>query len=383
MFASCERSFIEQKNVYTALSNKDCNVIFLYSQDKIVQFPNTETIQNFSFDCNFEVSEKDFKYEFLSISTYLPFIPDVVLISRESWQPETSIIDEFKRYGSIICCLENTSWLHNNIKTRLEIISRFRYPTNAIDVFFDHSEWCLKTKELAGWVKNKTVITGNPKFDNMINLESSDNHEYVIVYGSMEINRRNNILRILQELKSNNVGNKYKVCYKPHPKEFEDFKDSFGNDIFDHVIIINTESELIEYVKKSSYNIGIFNSMLMYPLLTNKKILYIDDDDSGIMDDFNFEKFIGHEYEFWKRIINVNSFEEFKEKVGEQRVINFLKRYNEFVDHFKSCTKKYSIENLNSDDSTQNLADLIRYFDQYNDGMSSERIANYILDMFN
>ena len=71
MFASCERSFIEQKNVYTALSNKDCNVIFLYSQDKIVQFPNTETIQNFSFDCNFEVSEKDFKYEFLSISTYI------------------------------------------------------------------------------------------------------------------------------------------------------------------------------------------------------------------------------------------------------------------------------------------------------------------------
>jgi hypothetical protein len=41
----------------------------------------------------------------------LPFKPDIVLITRESWLPETNIVVEFKQVGAIVCNLENSSWL--------------------------------------------------------------------------------------------------------------------------------------------------------------------------------------------------------------------------------------------------------------------------------
>ena len=384
MFASCNRSFNEQKNVYNSLRQKNCRVIFLYSTKKTTQYPSSQTIENFNIDCNFEIREDEFRYEFESIGMALPFIPDIVIVSRESWLPETVIIDEFKRAGSIITCIENSSWLYNNIKTRLEILSRFRYPTNLIDVFFEHSDWCLKTKEMAGWITNKSVIVGVPKFDNLNSEKTDDDLNYIIIYGSMEQNIHPKIIDVLREIKSNeDILQKYRICYKPHPKEFEDFPSLFSSELLKDIIVIDKEESLQEFVSKSVCNIGIFSSVMMYPLLNNKKILYIDEVSSGILEDMDFKKFEGHEYEFWKNIINVNSFDDFKSKIGEDRVSEFLIRYSEFIQKFKSSTSPYSINSITSDSTEQNYSEIVKYFDEYNDGNASERIANYLILIFN
>jgi len=382
MFASCERSFNEQKNVYNSLSKKNCKVIFIYTNEIETQYPTNNSIENFSMSCNFETEESDFKYYSQSLGTHLPFIPDVVVISREAWSPETSIIDEFKHAGSIITCIENSTWIPNTLKCRLEILSRFRYPTNAIDVFFEHSKWSLDTKKLSGWVDNKSIIVGIPKFDNVIHPESSD-EKYIIVYGNMDKLIRPKILKIMDEIKSNSeLSQKYVLCYKPHPKEFEVFKDDFSSDIFASINVIKSQQELEKYLQESVCNIGIITSVIMYPLIYGKKFLYIDEEDSNILHNFDFEQYRGHEYEFWKRIINVDSFEMFKSKIGESRVQSFIERYNHMMGDIKNNLKTYHIDSILNNNSMKNYTHIQKYFDEFCDGNASERISNHILNMF-
>lgn len=382
MFASCERSFNEQKNVYESLSNKDCNVIFIYTNEVATQYPSAESIHNFSMTCNFETEESDFKYSFQSIATRLPFIPDVIIISREAWYPETAIIDEFKKAGSLITCIENSTWIPNTLKCRLEILSRFRYPTNAIDIFFEHSNWSLDTKKISGWIGNKSVIVGIPKFDNVASPESST-EKYIIVYGNMDTLIRPKILKIMDEIKNNNeLSQKYVLCYKPHPKEFEVFKDDFSSDTFNSVNVIKSQQELEKYLQESVCNIGIITSVIMYPLIYGKKFLYIDEEDSNILHNFDFEQYRGHEYEFWKKIINVDSFETFKSKIGESRVQSFIERYNFMMHDIKENLSPYHINSILDSNSTKNYTHIQKYFDEFCDGNASERISNYILGMF-
>jgi hypothetical protein len=384
IFASCERSFEELKNVYNYLYGKECKVIFLYSRQKETMMPTEININKFTVECNFEIDEKDFIYHFPSISTYLPFIPDSLLISRESWLPEKNLIVDFKQKGSLVYCIENSSWLYNNIKTRLEILSRFSFPTNLIDIFFDHSSWTFQTKKEAGWVRHKSIITGIPKFDYTVtNHDQQTEMEYIIVYGSMEDNIRKNILSTMRDILNSDISKKYKVCYRPHPKEFTDYKGDFvdtDNGPFKDVIVIENENDLEGYVSKSYCNVGIFSSVMFYPILMKKNILHIDSENSGVMSDFNFENFEGKEFDFWKSIINVKTFEEFIEKIGKDRVSNFEVRYKTMLDAFNQNTRVYNEQNMNMlDNSPVDYSEITMYFDEYADGKASERVGDFIL----
>jgi hypothetical protein len=384
IFASSERSYQELKNVYNYLYGKECKVIFLYSLSKITFAPSEKNISKFILESNFELDEKDFTYHFPSISTYLPFIPDSIVISRESWLPETNLIVDFKQKGSLIYCVENSSWLYNNIKSRLEILSRFRFPTNVIDIFFDHSSWTFQSKKEAGWVRHKSIITGIPKFDSIItNQNDKTDMEYIIVYGSMESNIRKNILSVMQNILSSDISKKYKVCYKPHPTELIDYKTDFddtNSGPFKDVILIENENDLIDYVKKSYCNVGIFSSVMFYPILMKKNILHIDSENSGVMSYFNFDNFEGKEFDFWKPIINVKTFEEFVEKVGKDRVSNFEVRYKTMIDAFNQNTRVYNEQNINMlDNSPVDYSEITMYFDEYADGKASERVGDFIL----
>ena len=380
IYASDDRGYNEVKNVVFELSKRNCDYIFVY--------PNQG---QFTYESNIEYDTYP-NFESRSIGVILPFKPDVLLITRESWLPETNLIVEFKQAGAIICNLENSSWLYNNIKTRLEILSRMKFPTNMIDVFFDHSDWTYNTKVKAGWINNKSIITGLPKFDNLKNTEIDSikqkyniNKPVIILYGSMEFNIRPNIINIAKELELK-YKSTHQLFYKPHPKEFVDYSNDFKQGYLvssPSFKVIDIESEMISFAKLSDIHIGILSSIMFYPLYFNKPIYYIDSSNSGVMDDLNFENFKGHEYNFWAPLINVSSWDEFISKIGEHRVKEFKDRYNLFIDMFKNVLKPYE-KNLDLNESfSYNNQNLLKFYDDFNDGNASKRVVDYLLNLYN
>jgi hypothetical protein len=380
IYASDNRGYIEVKNVVNELSQRECDYIFVYPTD-----------QGFTYESNIDY-DKYPNFESKSVGFLLPFKPDIVLITRESWLPETNIVVEFKQVGTIICNLENSSWLYNNIKTRLEILSRMKFPTNMIDVFFDHSTWTYDSKLEAGWVKGKSIITGIPKFDILKNITTEDiKQKYnltkpiIVLYGSMEDNIRPNIINISKELESK-YSSTHHLFYKPHPKEFIDFPSDFTENNLTpspQFRLIRDENEMYSFSQLGDIHIGIITSVMYYPLYFNKSIYYIDSDDSGVMFDMDLENFKGHEYNFWAPLINVNSWNEFVDKIGEHRIEKFKDRYHLFMNKFKNTLKPYeSIVNLNQSFEYDNNT-LLELYDEFNDGNASERVANYLINIYN
>lgn len=380
IYVSDSRGYIEIKNVVNELSQRKCDYIFVYPTD-----------QGFTYESNIDY-DKYPNFESNSVGFLLPFKPDIVLITRESWLPETNIVVEFKQVGAIICNLENSSWLYNNVKTRLEILSRMKFPTNLIDVFFDHSTWTYQSKLEAGWVKGKSIITGIPKFDVLKDVTTEDiKQKYnltkpiIVLYGSMEGNIRSNIINISKELE-NKYSKTHHLFYKPHPKEFSDFLNDFTENNLTpspQFRLIRDENEMYSFSQLGDIHIGIITSIMYYPLYFNKTVYYIDSDDSGVMFDMDLENFRGNEYNFWSPLMNVNSWSEFVEKIGEHRIEKFKDRYDLFMNKFKNILKPYEeVVDLNQKFEYDNTA-LLELYDNFNDGNASQRIANYLINIYN
>jgi hypothetical protein len=380
VYVSDNRGYTEVKNVVNELSQRECDYIFIYPTD-----------QGFTYESNIDYGKYP-SFESKSIGVELPFLPDILLITKESWLPETNLIIEFKQVGTIVCNLENSSWLYNNIKTRLEILSRMKFPTNMIDVFFDHSTWTYDSKLEAGWVKGKSIITGIPKFDILKNITTEDiKQKYnltkpiIVLYGSMEDNIRPNIINISKELESK-YSSTHHLFYKPHPKEFIDFPSDFTKNNLTpspQFKLIRDENEMYSFSQLGDIHIGIITSVMYYPLYFNKTVYYIDSDDSGVMFDMDLENFRGNEYNFWAPLMNVNSWDEFVEKIGEYRIEKFKDRYDLFMNKFKNTLKSYeNVVDLNQKFEYDNTA-LLELYDEFNDGNASKRIANYLINIYN
>ena len=203
------RSFLDLKNVVIELKKNNIEYFFLYSQERTRQFP-TANLDKYSYDTNCQVTSKYFSP---TLGITLPFIPDLLLITNENWEPEKIILTEFKQQGTIIACVENTSWIVGTIKSRLEMLSRLNFPTNCIDIFFESSKWSLETKKLCGWYDFKSVIVGNPKYDTL--EEVPEKNEGVLVFGTMEKEACQKVYKILEELDNTNQP----IYYRPHPGE--------------------------------------------------------------------------------------------------------------------------------------------------------------------
>jgi hypothetical protein len=376
IFASDNRGYNEIRNVVNELSQCECDYLFIYPING-----------ELTFESNIDYSKYP-NFESKSIGFTLPFKPDILLITREAWHPETSLIVEFKQAGAIICNLENSSWLYNNIKTRLEILSRMKFPTNMIDMFFDHSYWTYETKTKAGWVKTKSQIVGIPKFDNLKNISTKDIEQkynitkpVIVLYGSMEDNIRPNIIKVSKEIESI-YKDTHHLFYKPHPKEFTDYSSEFKDKCLvasPSFRVIDDEGEMYAFAKLGDIHIGIITSVMYYPLYFNKSIFYISDN-SGVLSDMEFNNFKGNEYNFWAPLMNVSSWDEFVDKIGEHRVEEFKERYNFFIENFKNTLKSYKGDlSLYHYDNTS----LLKYYDDFNDGRASKRVVKHLLNLYN
>jgi hypothetical protein len=387
VFASSERSTLELINVVKEIKKRNHDFFFLYSNHIDTQYP-FQSLENFSYDTNIENPTPQYVSKTLGGLT-LPFIPDVLLVSRENWEPEKSLFIEFKQLGVLICCVENSSWLHVEIDSKLELCSRKNFPTNLIDVFFDHSDWTFENKKLASWVTHKTKIVGVPKYDNLIDIPPYNKTKpIIIVYGSMNQFLHDNILQktkhIVQQLK-----NQYEIFYKPHPVEFNDYRNDFTNDFIHlknipNITVIKDENTFQSVVKSSDINIGILSSIMYYPLVLNKKTIIFDLKDSGLEDTYNIEKFQEKLYEFWAPIVKVNSFGEFKKLIGEKFIDDAIERKNSLVKDIYNSLALYDEECIFIENKwdAENNKKILKYFDNFNDFKASERIVNEIEKLY-
>tara|TARA_R110001592_G_scaffold195720_1_gene443389 strand:+ start:1598 stop:2716 length:1119 start_codon:yes stop_codon:yes gene_type:complete len=362
--ASDERSYLDLKNVVLELKNRNLSYFFLYN-DLPTKLSPQSSLEHFKYDTN--IIPPDNTYSSQTLGFELPFSPTVLLITGENWEPEKSILWEFKQQGCFIGCIENSTWNFNNIKTKLELASRKSFPTNCIDVFFDHSDWALETKKEAGWWNQKSIVTGNPKFDDF--TFDSTNEDIIIVYGSMEREHHFKLLEIYKNIKEKFPLSQ--VYYKPHPVEQKDFND------LGFINIIETQKEYLKILAKSSYNVGIFSSVMCHPLLMGKNIVVVDFKTSGIDDELDIEKFKGHEFNFWQRILNFKDFKNFEDFISDEYILNIKKRNKQFEDNLKRNLAFYD-DFCTFKNKKSNTLEVIKYFDKFNDKKASKRIINYI-----
>jgi hypothetical protein len=386
IFASSERSTLELINVVKEIKKRNHDFFFLYSNHIDTQYP-FQSLENFSYDTNIENFTSTYVSKTLGNIT-LPFIPDVLLVSRENWEPEKTIFVEFKQLGTLICCVENSSWFHAEVDSKLELCSRKNFPSNLIDVFFDHSDYVFETKKVCSWVTHKTKITGTSKFDNLTNIQPySKTKPIIIIYGSMNGFIHSEIIKSTYQI-VNKLYQDYEIFYKPHPVEFNDFANDFTENFgklknIPYINVIKDENLYQSIVKSSDINIGIFSSIMYYPLVLNKKTILFDMSNIGVEKGFDINSYEGKMYNFWAPIVKVNSFDEFKELIGEDFINLAIERKNILLEMLNTHLISYSDDFKWLDDSiTSDNEEILKYFDNFNDFKASERIVNEIENLY-
>lgn len=385
VFASDARSYLDLVNVVKELQNKNEEYFFLYNLNPFTVDPKTN-LNAYNYDTNIQQSDKNKPIVIPTLGFELPFTPDFTLITRENWVPEKDLVLDFKKIGSLVCCVENSNWLYNHIKTRLELLSRMTFPSNLIDVHFDHSDWEFETKKLAGWVNNKTKVVGNPKFDDVFDnididyvidkYDLNQNKKNVLVYGSMEHEMRTNLFNELKHMRDN-LSNDFEILYRPHPAEFLKFKDEFNpNFCIDGVKVIDNDMDVKSISNFSDFHVSMFQGVAYNSLIYDKKLI-IHKDNFGVRDELNLDVFKEKEFPFWSNIFGISSWDEFKDLIDLSLLEQFIERYDKWWKNISNSLDVYDKDLKWSLDTTpsKNNSQLLKYFDDFNDQNASRRIV--------
>lgn len=369
LLASDERSYLDLFNISKELNRQNKPFCFLYSLTQERSFQ----INSFSLKNNYSNE----KYFIKELNIALPFDPDVVIMSNENWDPEKSLIGLFKKLGKYVACVETSSYLSLGLSSKLEIFSRKSYPTNCADVFFDHSEWSKKNKEICGWYKHKSVVTGNPKYDD-INSKPNKTSKKIIILGLKEPNHRKYLMSNIDT-----VINKFpdhEILYKPHPVEHLDFPKDFDSDYLKtfNLKLIKSQSSLMDHIYDCELVVSMLQSILYYALALNKKVILIDNPNiKNISIDGFTEEMTEERFSFWQGILNIKNFKHFQEMIGFDCVCEMNQRNNELRENFISnCL---TLKNLNKSYNNKNL---LHYFNYKQKNKASQTIINFIENEF-
>jgi hypothetical protein len=128
--------------------------------------------------------------------------------------------------------------------------------------------------------------------------------------------------------------------------------------------VIEKESDLPFIVKVSDENQTILCSVEYYPLIMHKSVQTLDNIDYGANKEYDIEYFKGHEYDFWSKILEVSSWEEFVEKIDLEQI--------------KKCKKRYD----NMKQITLQCEDPLELFTDYKDFNASKRIVDFLEENF-
>lgn len=375
---------------------KNTNHTFLYTFTNSTQllFP-TRNPEQFYYDG--QISESDISVDCESLGIKIPFKPDVLILARERWQPEQSIIHEFKtKWGCKVCCVEVSSHLANNIENRLEMLSRTNYPQSKIDYFFEHSEWAKQRRIdcLDNSFEPKTIVIGNTRKFTSNNIAeevktkySIDPNKKQILFWGVINTTRPTALKALKVL-AKKTKNTHQIFYKCYPGEpyNELFKSQFNPFCIEGVQVIYNENDIYDMAQICDTHIAAASSVFNFAFVNNKKLVNLDSV-CGASEKMNdFVTFIGEKNngvedsaKFWMRIWNLNNYKEFKDLVGEDRVQLFKTTNKEFLSQVKQHTIDFDWDCQFLDTPKKEYGNLIEIFDQYKfDGNAPTRIINFL-----
>jgi len=398
IFASSYRSYTALQNVYVELVRKEVPTFFLYSMETNVKHPILD-MDKFNYDTNINT---DFSsgYFMRSLGLNIPFKPDIVLLARERWQPEQSIILESKSFGSKVYVVEVSSHIINNIENRLEMLSRDSViPQSLVDGYFEHSEFARQRRSdclYPEWI-NKSIVVGNPRFDLLRDIDEErcikkykiDKNKKQILFWGIINTSRNRSFEFLRQLHER-LKDTHQIFYKPNPQEPSNpaFIHQFNPFVIPEIQVIyddmdtNTMSSLCDihmssissvcqysfYFKKK---LCILNSVCQIDLMTNDFSRYTDESKEGVEDSALF----------WMSVFGIKSHEEFSKMIDLNRVNKFTETNNLVnqicKDNTTLCDGNFEFLN----DMSEPKSSFIKLFDEFNDRSASQRIVNYLLTL--
>ena len=389
-FASDSKGVASIINVVRKIKETSHNYFFLYSQETKLQYP-TVSLESFAYDCN--ISEESWRGVWSeSLNLMLPFIPDVLLIQRDCWQPEQSIIHEFKsKWNCKVAMVEVNTHLVNNPETILEMHSRTKYPQNQIDLYFEQSNFTKQERGKSGFNISKSVVTGNPKFDSLLEGEDdfcyqkydlSKNKTQILFYSLINTSR-NEMFKCLENLVEKIDHSKYEILFKPYPGEpyNEKFRSQFFPFIYDRVKVIYDDIDIFSLARICDIHIGAVSSIMHFPLLLGKKTININNictylDNSSLLEKYLQETGNGVEdsAKFWMMVHGLKTYEEFLTLVNPERVSSYQKDIEYFLANVKECTIDYDFDLECLEKEMPETTKLLKLFDEYNDFNASKRV---------
>jgi len=391
IFASDSKGVASVINIVRELKNTNFNYFFLYSQETQLQFP-THNLDKFVYDSN--IPENNWGGIWSdSLNVSLPFIPDVLLIQRDCWQPEQSIIHEFKsKWNCKVTMVEVNTMLINNIETILEMHSRTKYPQNQIDLYFEHSKFTKTQRNKSGFDTSKSIITGNPKCDDLLKVNKEycykkyniDKNKTQILFYSIITSSRNEMFNCLKNLIDKIDHSKYEIFFKPYPGEpyHDNFKHQFFPFLYDNVKVIYDNLDLYPLINICDVHIGPVGSIIHLPLLLDKKIINIDNILTYLDLDLSLKQYLNESgigvedsAKFWMGVHGFKTHDELIKFINLDRIEYFKKDINYFLEIVKKSTLNYdfNLDFLLQEKPNNNK--LLKLFDEFNDFNASKRIV--------
>ena len=356
-------------------ANRGFNVFSMMCWDTQLKYPLHHP-NSFQIQHNVENPESHYSQ---TLNQNLPFKPDWLVVSRERWHPEDQIVIEFKqKWNTKIALIEPNSSFINSVNQFLESESKNRF-VPIIDVYFDHSEFIKDQRKKVGF-KGNSVVVGNPKYD--LNLDVNENDINTLKkYYNVDPNKKQVLFftlinkfryKLFDEFKKFKEQHPdYQYFVKPYPGEpfITKPEEYFPNFFIEGVTPILDETHIWGMFNICDIHIGGISSIMYPSFLLNKEV-------------YEFSKQIGYKN-------NLESNEDIINSSGgtEENLQMWLRVFNMNLEGFKELTSKDKMLKMmvNNNKVWKNLEDLVYYredilkmYDEFNDGKAGKRIIDYI-----
>jgi len=381
------------------LKNTNHGFLFYYTKSTQLLYPSHPDHKQY-FEYDGQINEEN-PVVSETLQLQIPFKPDVLILARERWQPEQSIIHEFKtKWNCVVCCVEVSSHLTNNIENRLEMLSRTQYPQNLVDYFFEHSEWAKQRRIdcLDKSYKDKIIVVGNTRNFKSNEIESlkkkykiDPSKQQILFWGVINTTRKTSFeaLKILR----NKTKDTHQIFYKCYPGEpfNERFQKDFNPFCIEGVEVIYDEDDIYGMAEICDTHIAAASSVFNFAFTHNKKIINLDSvcaasEKMNNIDTYLQETNNGVEdsAKFWMRVWKLNSTEDFKNLVDLKRISIFKKTNLEYIDCVRKNTIDFDWECIFLNTPKKDYNNLIKYFDEYNfDENAPNKIINFLNNELN